>query len=199
MNLASLAATTNTILRLERPSPADLRFALDTACKELTSLVQSSEFFELIKRAKDNPNYQPAHLRGIFDDLSEFEKFLENEARLLKEHGLEKRSIDGLLKTARDLRQSIRAHDDYDAIRKGMFEVRDEACVAASELASHPAAASESRSRIRRVLRKAGYVIAGATIVVADASAEVTLGQLYAHASVDFGVAVVLAGVGIKE
>jgi hypothetical protein len=84
MSLTSLAAASNTILRLERPSPADLRFALDTACKELTSLVQSNEFFELIKRAKEKPNYQPAQLRRIFDDLSEFEKFLEGEAHVLK-------------------------------------------------------------------------------------------------------------------
>ena len=109
------------------------------------------------------------------------------------------RSANALLKAARELRGHIRDRGEYEQIRAGMFEVRDETCKMADELGVDPSVAVESRARVRRILRRVGTVIGGVTVVGLNGWAEATMGQLYAHASVDFGVALVVAGIGIKD
>jgi hypothetical protein len=199
LDLKGLVSTTNTIIRLEKPTPEALRLAFEAADKELTALLESEEFFDLIRRVEANPRYEPAQLRAIRENLAEFDKFIETEARVLKEAGLEPRAVESLLKATRELHQRATDRRDIREIRRGISEVRDEARSVAKELNENPAAALENPRRVKGVLKRAATVLGGATAIVVNGWAEATMGQFYAGVSMGFGIDMVVSGIRSKE
>jgi hypothetical protein len=195
MSLGTLVAATNTILRLDHPTVGDLLNACEVGCRELQNLNQDEAFFALVRGAKARPKVQHDEVGRVFNDLAEFHTFLEAEARILKDAGVDNGAVRDLLNNARQLRERIRDQQvDPDSIRTGITQLRDSTCDMVGRLSLKDAAVDQSK-KVRTLLRRVALGIGGAMIAVINGAAEVSLGQLYAHASIDVGVGLVIAAI----
>lgn len=195
MSLDTLVAATNTILRLDHPTVGDLLNACEVGCRELEVLSEDDAFFTLLRSAKWRPNAQHTEVGRVFNDLGEFHTFLEAEARILKDSGVDDGAVRDLLNQARQLREHIRDQQvDPDSIREGIAQLRDSTCHMVGRLSLKDAVVDQSK-KVRSLLRRVALGIGGGMIAVINGAAEVSLGQLYAHASIDVGVGLVIAAI----
>lgn len=195
MRLEVLAEATNKLLRIERPSAAELRQMLVIGCKELRMLMSDPTFFSELAAAQLSSESNTPEVRATFADLNRFAGFLDAEKKVLVEAGLDSVAVAALARQASDLRPLLaqRTSIDVETLRVALVKLANEVCNIA-EL-TEPGESQEFRRIARPVLRRVALTLSGATIVSANIAATLHLGHVYAAASIGVGGAMIKDGV----
>jgi hypothetical protein len=195
MKLDGLVAATNDLLKLGRNSSTmELRGVCVSACRELTVMSDDDSFHALVSK-QSALAYEDDEVSRVLDELSRFQAFVSEELRVLMTAGLDLASAEALLDQAQNFRQTLRSiRTNPQTLKIGLYQLRDEAC----DLVKLFAAASadgERRRKARIVLRRAGWVLGGASLVIANTTTSWITG-VYAGVSVTAGTG--LIGYGIR-
>lgn len=162
----------STALDMEDPSADKLGAALKPLCAALRALGDSDDFWTA---ASSVPEGKSQKQKGAFKDLN---SFLHAEGEWIKQHVLEDSSLTDRMKqdlqTAVEpsLAEPVSAAGTIRILRDQVREFAREVCVEEAEFAK--LSKEQRRARHARWLgfaKKGAMVIAGATMVVADAAA----------------------------
>ena len=185
-HLDQLIHATNQVLSSERVTPEKLQEIFTIGCKTLTMLSDDDEFFADLKLVNANESLRD-DIKNTFDNLNRFEQFLEMERKAFHEAGISCDTEKFLTQQAREVRQLLpKWHNDPEAIRIGINKLRNETCNTAGILKDLNPARERFRN-IRSLARRIAFGISGATVLGMNAKATVSMGQVYALASVQFG------------
>lgn len=195
MRLEVLVDVTNKLLRIERPSAAELRAMLIVGCKEMRMLLSDPTFFTDLRAGAGQSPLIEAEVLATFNDLARFTAFLETEKRVLLEAGLDADVVTELTKQATALRPLLvkRFALDEETLRIALVKLANEICNLA-EL-SESGESQQFRKAARPVLRRAALTIGGTTVISANIAAAVSHGQGYATTSISVGAGMIKEGI----
>ena len=156
MRLDGLIGAMNEIVGLEGPpTAAQLGHVCAVACRELTIMGDDEAFQDLVRQAPARLADAPPDVRGVFDDLSRFGAFMQEELRVMIEAGLDARVAEALLDETRSFRQTMNTTRISAAtLRADIYRMRDDVCQLEAALKRAPDGAA-IRRRIRIALRGA--------------------------------------------
>lgn len=145
------------------PRQQDLAQAADIACRILEDLVNDRGFREDVEKLARLQQGDWRRYRSVTDDLAFRHVILEEEKRLLLDHGFDQGLVDTLVRTASDQRQAISEHEiAFTALRSQLEQVRNMTCNATMD--PQGTVALESTTPV------ALYAVSGAAIMALTAS-----------------------------